>query len=54
MLFKQIIEFEFGGPVPPYRTCAVTPKTEYFHDKTKISKANLQVNYYLQYAKKYC
>ena len=36
MLFEQIIEFELMGPGYPGRT--FTPKTEYFHDKTKISK----------------
>ena len=33
------------GALAPGRTC--TPKTGYFHDKTKISLANLRVNYYL-------
>ena len=44
MLIEQIIEFEFRGPEPPSRTC--TPKTGYFHDKTKISKANSRVIIY--------
>ena len=39
MLIEQIIEFEFRGPGLPERTC--TPKTGYFHDKTKISTVNL-------------
>ena len=37
MLIEQIIDFELRGPGPLGRTC--TPKTGYFHDKTKISKA---------------
>ena len=45
MLIEQIIEFELKGPGPPRRTC--TPTTGYFHDKTKIFKANLRVDYYL-------
>ena len=43
MLIEQIIEFELERPGPPGRTC--NPKTSYFYDKTKISKANLGVNY---------
>ena len=45
MLIEQIIELQLRGPEPPGRTC--TPITGYFHDKTKISKENLQVDYYL-------
>ena len=45
MLIKQIIEFELRGPGP--RGCTCNPKTGYFCDKTKVSKANLQANYYL-------
>ena len=45
MLIEQIIEFELRGPGPPGRTWI--PKTGYFHDKTKISTANIRVNYYL-------
>ena len=48
MLIEQIIEFELRGPGPPGRTYA--PKTAFFfffHDKTKLSKANVRVNYYL-------
>ena len=42
MLIKQIIEFELKRPGSPYsRTC--TPKRGYFHDKTKIFKANTRV-----------
>ena len=37
MLIEQIIDFELRGPGPLGRTC--TPKTGYFDDKTKISKA---------------
>ena len=38
MLIEQIIEFELSEPGSG-RLC--TPKTGYFYDKTKISKANL-------------
>ena len=38
MLIEQIIEFKLREPGPLSRTC--TPKPGYFHDKTKISKAN--------------
>ena len=48
MLMEQIIEFKLSEPGPG-RLC--TPKTGYFYDKTKISKANLWVNYYLLAAK---
>ena len=44
MLIEQIIEFKLRGPGLPGRTC--TPKTDYFYDKTKISTANLSVEYY--------
>ena len=51
-LGKKIIDFEFKprGPGPPSRTCTST--TGYFHDKTKISKKFLRVDYYLPL--KYC
>ena len=45
---EQIIEFELRGLESPGRTR--TPTTGYFHDKTKISKANLQMDYYLRYS----
>ena len=45
MLVEQNIEFEWRGPGPPGRT--FTPITGEFNDKTKISKKDLQVNYYL-------
>ena len=45
MLIEQIIKFELRWPRPPNRTC--TPTTGYFHDKTKIFKENLRVDYYL-------
>ena len=48
MLIKQIIEFGSRGPEPPGRTRSVTPKTGYFHDITKIFKANVRVIYCLQ------
>ena len=60
MLIKQIIEFELRGRGPlkfsnsSTRTC--TPTTGYFYEKTKISKKNLQVDYYLllKYRKRQC
>ena len=53
MFIKQTIEFEFRGLVPLGRIC--TPATGYFYDKTKISKENLCVDYYLEYLLlKYC
>ena len=45
MLIEQIIEFEWKGLGPLDRTCTLT--TGYFHVKTKISKKNLRVDYYL-------
>ena len=45
MLIERIIELQLRGPGPPWRTC--TPITGYFHDKTKMSKENLRVDYYL-------
>ena len=45
MLIERIIELQLRGPGPPDQTC--TPITGYFHDKTKISKENLRVDYYL-------
>ena len=45
MLIEQIIELQLRGPGPPNQTC--TPITGYFHDKTKISKENFRVDYYL-------
>ena len=44
MLIEQIIDFNWGA-WPPGRT--YTRKAGYFHDKTKISKENLGVDYYL-------
>ena len=54
MLIILIIEFELRGPGPLGRT--YTPATVYFYDKTKISKENLLVDYYLQlkYCKRQC
>ena len=40
MLIEQIIESWAWAPGRAY-----IPKTEYFYDKTKISKASLRVNY---------
>ena len=45
MLIILSIEFELRGPGTPGRIR--TPKTVYFSDKTKISKENLRVNYYV-------
>ena len=50
MLFEQIIEFQLRGPGPPGRTC--TPITGKLHDKPKILKENLPMDYYL--LQKYC
>ena len=50
MFIEQTIKFEFRGLVPFGRVC--TPATGYFYDKTKISKENLRVDYYLLL--KYC
>ena len=48
MQIEQIIERRLRGPGPSGRTC--TPIiTDYFYDKTKISKENLRVDYYLGY-----
>ena len=41
---EQIIEFQLRGPGPPGRT--YTPITGLLHDKTKILKENLRVDYY--------
>ena len=45
MLIERIIEFEWRGLRPLDHTCTLT--TGYFHAKTKISKENLRVDYYL-------
>ena len=45
MMIEQLIKLQLRGPGPPGRTC--TPITNYCHDKTKISKENLRVDYYL-------
>ena len=45
MFIEQIAGFELRSPGPP--GCTGNPKTGYFYDKRKISKANLQVNWYL-------
>ena len=50
MLIEQIIEFELREPGPCSRTC--TPTTDYFNEKTKISKANNRMDYY--FLLKYC
>ena len=45
MLIELIIEIELRVPRPSGRT--YTPITGELHDKAKISKENLRVNYYL-------
>ena len=45
MLIEQIIELQLRGPGSPGQTCI--PIAGYFHDKTKISKENLRVDYYI-------
>ena len=50
MFIEQIIQFQLRSRGSPGSAC--TPITGYFHDKTKISKENLQVDYYLLL--KYC
>ena len=45
MLIEQFIEFQLRGPGPPGLTC--TAITGLLHDKTKILKENLRVDYYL-------
>ena len=45
MLIEQIVELQLKGPGPPGLTCTST--TDFFYDKTKISKENLQVGFHL-------
>ena len=55
MLIEKTIKLQLRGPgFPPGRT--YTPITGYFHDKTKISKENIRVDYYLllKCSKKQC
>ena len=54
MLIEQNIELELRGPGPSGRTC--TPITVEFHNKTKISKENLPMDYYLllKYCRRQC
>ena len=47
MLIEQSIVFELMGPRPSGRTCI--PTTGYFHDKTKISKEYLRVDFFIIY-----
>ena len=51
---EQIIKFKFGELVPLGRVCA--PATGYFYNKTKISKKNFRVDYFLllYYCSKQC
>ena len=43
--YRAIIDFEFTETGASDHTCTVTPKTGYFHGKTKISKTTLRVIY---------
>ena len=54
MLIERIIEFELRGPGTLGRT--YTSITGYFHDKTKICKETVRVDYYLllKYCRKQC
>ena len=54
MLIERIIEFELRGPGTLSRT--YTSITGYFHDKTKICKEIVRVDYYLllKYCRKQC
>ena len=54
MPIEQIIEIQLREPGSPGRT--YPPVTGYFHDKTKISKENLRVDYYLllKYCRRQC
>ena len=45
MQIEQIVELQLRGPGPPGLTCSSI--TGYFHGKTKISKENLRVGFYL-------
>ena len=45
MLIEQIIKFGLRWPGPYSRTRTRTLTTGYFHDKRKILKANLPVDY---------
>ena len=47
MLIEQIIEFALKGFGFPSSTCI--PATGYFHDKTKIFKEYLRVDYFIIY-----
>ena len=54
MLIEQTIELQLRGSGPPGQTCTLI--SGYFHDKTKVSKENIRVDYYslLKYRKKQC
>ena len=54
MLIEQTIELQLRGPGPPGQTNILI--SGHFHDKTKISKENLRVDYYLllKCSKKQC
>ena len=54
MLIESIIEFQLKGSGPFGCTCA--PITGSLHDKTKILKENLRVDYYLllKYCRRQC
>ena len=44
-MIEQIVELQWREPGPPGLTC--TSITGYFHNKTKISKENLRVDFHL-------
>ena len=54
MIIEQNIEFELRGPGLPGSTC--TTITGLFNDKTKISKENPRLDYYLllKYCRRQC
>ena len=56
MLIEQTIELQLRGLAPWPITGLYAPITGYFHDKTKIFKKNLRVDYYLllKCSKKQC
>ena len=52
MLIEQIFEFKLRGPRPHGRRLLSTSTAGYCHDKIKILKENLRLDYYLLL--KYC
>ena len=47
MPIEQVIDFELRVGYLGLFDCTCTPITDYFYVKTKISKENLRVDYYL-------